>query len=198
MTSSAWLATSIPGRGTCFRPPRSRSAGRTGAGAPGGTSTSRGSRRSCRRGTLRDRRAEIPDGLVDARAQLMRLLDELEARFAVTADRLVLGGFSQGAMLSLDVALHRATPPAGLLLMSGTLIAEAAWAPRMPSLEHVPVMLSHGRHDPLLPFAIAELLREQLTAAGAKVDWHPFAGGHEIPATVLTAAVGFLRARAGA
>lgn len=138
---------------------------------------------------------EVPDGLLEARGQVMQLLDELEARFSRAAHPLVLGGFSQGAMLALDVALHRDMPPAGLLVMSGTLIAESVWQPRMASLAGVPVMLSHGRHDPLLPFRVAEVLRDRLVAAGADVDWHPFAGGHEIPMTVLSAAGKLLRGR---
>jgi phospholipase/carboxylesterase len=151
-----------------------------------------------RRGVPRDRRDEVPEGLSEARAQVMRLLDQVQARFSVAAPALVLGGFSQGAMLALDVALHRDAPPAGLLLMSGTLIAEAAWQPRMASLAGVPVMLAHGRHDGLLPFSIAEVLRDRLTAAGADVDWQPFPGGHEIPASVLAAAGKLLRARGAA
>jgi phospholipase/carboxylesterase len=147
-----------------------------------------------RRGVLRDRRDEIPVGLLEARAQVMRLVDQLQARFSLPANSLVLGGFSQGAMLALDVALHRDTPPAGLILMSGTLIAESTWLPRMASLAGVPVVLSHGRHDGLLPFSVAEVLRDRLAAAGAEVDWQPFPGGHEIPRTVLAAAGKLLRA----
>jgi phospholipase/carboxylesterase len=148
-----------------------------------------------RRGTPRDRRDEIPEGLPAAREHVMRLLDQLQARFSIPNEQLVLGGFSQGAMLSLDVALHRAAPPAGLILMSGTLIAEPAWAPRMATLAGVPVVMSHGRADGLLPYAIAEVLRDKLLAVGAKVGWHPFVGGHEIPAAVLAAIADFLRAR---
>jgi phospholipase/carboxylesterase len=144
----------------------------------------------------RDRRDELPEGLPEARAQVMQLIEQLQARYAVTPDQLVLGGFSQGAMLALDVALHREVPPAGLISMSGTLIAESAWQPRMATLAGVPVMLSHGRQDSLLPFSVAELLRDRLTAAGAKVDWQPFSGGHEIPRSVLDAAGRLLRARA--
>jgi phospholipase/carboxylesterase len=146
-----------------------------------------------RRGVPRDRRDEVPDGLVAARDHAMRLIDEVAARFGVTDDRLVLGGFSQGAMLSLDVALHRATPPAGLILMSGTLIAESVWRPRLASLRGVPIMMSHGRHDVLLPYHIAEILRDQLVEAGAAVDWQPFLGGHEIPRAALDAAGELLR-----
>jgi phospholipase/carboxylesterase len=60
-----------------------------------------------RGGVPRDRRDEVPDGLAAARDQVVRLIEELVARFAIADDQLVLGGFSQGAMLSLDVALDR-------------------------------------------------------------------------------------------
>jgi phospholipase/carboxylesterase len=56
------------------------------------------------------------------------------------------------------------------------------------------VVLSHGRHDTLLPFTAAETLRDRLAAAGAKVDWQPFLGGHEIPPVVLDAANRLLHA----
>jgi phospholipase/carboxylesterase len=138
-----------------------------------------------RRGVARDRRDEVPDGLPEARRQVMAFVDELSERFSIGADQLVLGGFSQGAMLALDVALHRDKPPAALMLMSGTLIAESVWQARMEQLTGVPVMLSHGRRDGLLPFSVAEILRDRLVAAGAEVDWVPFMGAHEIPPVVL-------------
>ena len=144
-----------------------------------------------RRGIPRDRRDEIPDGLPAARQQVMRLVDQVTSRLA--PGRLVLGGFSQGAMLALDVALHRDTPPDGLILMSGTLLAASEWEPRLPKLAGVPVLLSHGRADSLLPFSIAEVLRDKLAAAGARVDWHEFVGGHEIPMAVLAAATSLVR-----
>jgi phospholipase/carboxylesterase len=147
-----------------------------------------------RRGVPRDRSDEIPDGLPAAREQLMRLLDHVEARFAAPGARLVLGGFSQGAMLSLDVALHRARPPAGLILMSGTIINAGEWFPRLPALRGLPVLQSHGRADGLLPFSVAVELRDRLRAAGAAVDWHEFVGGHEIPQVVVAAMGAFLAA----
>ena len=135
-------------------------------------------------GKPRDRRDEVPEGLAAARDHVSRLLDQLAIRFP---GPLVLGGFSQGAMPALDVALHRDTPPAALVLMSGTLLAESEWKPRMPRLAGVPILQSHGRADPLLPFSAAETLRDQLRAAGAAVDWHAFVGGHEIPRAALAA-----------
>ena len=144
-------------------------------------------------GTPQDRASEVPEGLADARAHVTRFIAELEAKLAITDSQLVLGGFSQGAMVALDVALHLATPPAGLVLMSGTFLAEPVWGPRFASLAGVPVLMSHGRRDQLLPFSASERLRDQLRAAGAKVEWIDFLGGHEIPPQVVEAVGAFLR-----
>jgi phospholipase/carboxylesterase len=139
------------------------------------------------RGVVRDRSQDVPAELPDARARINQLIDELAPR------QLVIGGFSQGAMLALDVALRRATPPAGLILWSGTRIAASEWTPLLPGLAGVPIVMSHGRQDPILPFAVSEQLRDQLVAAGAKVTWTPFSGGHEIPMPPVAAAAALLR-----
>ena len=149
-----------------------------------------------RTGKIHDRRAEVPEGLDAVRGQMMQFLDDVHERFALDTKQLALGGFSQGAMLALDIALHREVPPAALVLMSGTLLAEPVWQPRMPRLSGMPVFQSHGLHDALLPFSIAELLRDELRGAGAKVDWCAFHGGHEIPPAVLDG-VGTLLAATG-
>lgn len=146
-----------------------------------------------RTGSIRDRRSEVPVGLDVARAKISALLDELK----VDNTKLVLGGFSQGAMLSLDVALHRDVAPAGLALMSGTLLAESLWEPKFAKLSGVPVFMSHGIADSLLPFAISQHLRDRLVAAGAKVTWVEFMGGHEIPPPVLDGVTKLIRQVAG-
>lgn len=141
-------------------------------------------------GVADDRSDEIPPGLAPARALISGLVDQLEAG----GGKIVLGGFSQGAMLALDVALHRARPLAGLALMSGTRINGAAWQAGLAQVQGVPTLLSHGKGDPLLPFAVARTLRDQLAGAGADLDWIEFAGGHEIPPPVV-AGLGRLVAR---
>jgi phospholipase/carboxylesterase len=142
-----------------------------------------------------DRSGEVPEGLAAARDKVTQLVDEVKARFSISESQLVLGGFSQGAMMALDVSLHLATPPAGVVMMSGTLLAASVWQPKMARLAATPVFMSHGRVDQLLPFSAAETLRDRLTAAGAHVEWHPFMGGHEIPPAVVDALGAFLRAR---
>ena len=93
--------------------------------------------------------------------------------------------FSQGAMLSTDLALRTDRPLAGLLLLSGTLLAASTWRDLAPRRAGLPVFQSHGSMDNLLPFAAAERLRALLTDSGLEVDWVQFRGGHEIPPPVL-------------
>ena len=142
-----------------------------------------------------DRSAELPDGLDAARAAMLGVLDALARDHGRVDARTVLGGFSQGAMLTVDVALHAPGRLAGLALLSGTLIAAPVWQGRAEALAGVTVLQSHGTRDALLPFAGAERLRDFLLGAGAVVGFLPFPGGHELPPPVLEA-VSDLLARA--
>ncbi|MDP3275543.1 MAG: hypothetical protein Q8Q09_10135 [Deltaproteobacteria bacterium] len=138
---------------------------------------------------------EVPDGLVPARAKMIALLDDVQSALGVTADKIILGGFSQGAMLSCDVALHSGLPLAGLVLLSGTLVAESVWRPLLPARKGLAVFQSHGQMDPILPYAAAELLRDMLVEAELNVSFESFRGGHEIPGSVLEALSRFVHKR---
>jgi phospholipase/carboxylesterase len=147
-----------------------------------------------RREAMGDRRdiAEVPDGLEAARVKVQSLLDDVDRTLQPTPGKTVLGGFSQGAMLSLDVALHSSQALAGLVLMSGTHIAASEWATRFEGRRGLPAFMSHGRGDELLPFAVSEGLRDTLTAHGLRVEWVAFQGGHGIPPGVLDGVGAFL------
>lgn len=134
-------------------------------------------------GRHRDLASSVPDGLPEARAKVSAALDALTAELSPSA--LVLGGFSQGAMLSLDVALHDPRPLAALAVLSGTFLSESEWAPRMAARKGTNVLVSHGSHDPLLPFAESQRLGAALSDAGWLVDYVGFRGQHEIPPVVL-------------
>ncbi len=144
-------------------------------------------------GRPRDASRETPKGLAEVRERIVALLDELPRRLNADPKKIVLGGFSQGAMLSCDVALRTNRPFAGLVLMSGTLLARDEWVPLMPKRKGLRVLQSHGNADPLLPFFLAEQLRDYLTKAGLSVEWVGFRGAHEIPEVVLAKLGPFLR-----
>lgn len=136
---------------------------------------------------------EIPRGLPSARKQVQDVLALALEHLAVPTQSLVLGGFSQGAMLSTDLVLHSDIPVAGLALLSGTLIAKQEWLTRLPNRQGLPVFQSHGTDDPILAFSMAQQLRDHIQTAGLPVSWVEFQGGHEIPIQVLNGLGTFLQ-----
>ncbi|MEZ4651163.1 MAG: phospholipase [Candidatus Eisenbacteria bacterium] len=141
------------------------------------------------RGEARDRKGECPRELDDLRPRLVAILDRerpIEGEDAVLPmDRVIVGGFSQGAMLTTDYLLRSDTAPGGLALLSGTLLCEDAWRVAAPRAKGTRILQSHGRMDPLLPFFAAEELRDLLSGAGAELRFVPFEGQHEIPLPVF-------------
>lgn len=136
-------------------------------------------------GRIRDLSNEVPKGLAPASETLLVFLKEVERKFSADPHTTILGGFSQGAMLSCDVMLRTTQPYAGLIQLSGTLLSAQEWTPLLQKRKGLPVFQSHGVQDELLPYRGAERLRDTLVHAGLSVEWHAFRGGHEIPRSVL-------------
>jgi phospholipase/carboxylesterase len=106
---------------------------------------------------------------------------------------IVLGGFSQGAMTSAEVAFHSDQELAGLILLSGTTVDEEGWAEHFAGRRHLPIFIAHGRQDSVLPFERMERFQARLKAFGLNVTWLPFDGGHGIPDEVVTGMSAFVR-----
>jgi phospholipase/carboxylesterase len=88
----------------------------------------------------------------------------------VPLDRVVLGGFSQGTVMSYAMSLGPGRPrPAGLVAMSGFLPRVADWPLEPERLRGVPVGIAHGSLDPVIPAQFAAEAEATLTAAGADV-----------------------------
>jgi phospholipase/carboxylesterase len=124
--------------------------------------------------------AEIPPGMAEASQALQGCLDEAMRHSGVPLSRTVLGGFSQGSMVATDVALRLPSPPAGLCIFSGHLLAEHEWQELAKNRGPLPVLQSHGKYDPLLPIEGALALRDLLIKAGLSVEFVPFNGPHTI------------------
>jgi len=137
-------------------------------------------------------RQEAFPGLPAARRLLRNAIDIALQQAGLGYEALVLGGFSQGAMLTTDLALRLEEAPAGLAILSGTLTDEPSWTKLAARRQGLRVVQSHGRQDPILPYANAEALRDLLKAAGCEVQFLPFPGGHTIPEEALLAVSGLL------
>jgi phospholipase/carboxylesterase len=128
---------------------------------------------------------ETPAGLPAARRQLMATVDLALREASLSCDRLVLGGFSQGAMLATDVALRLEECPDALCVLSGALNSAPSWSLRARQRRGLRVYQSHGTADPVLTFEVGQRLQQLLEEAGLKVSFEAFPDGHTIPSSVL-------------
>jgi phospholipase/carboxylesterase len=118
-------------------------------------------------------------GLVECRQMLQAWLLSLEAETGIPLERTILGGFSQGAAMALDVGLS--LPVAGLCSLSGYLHFQPQHLPSSPP----PIFMVHGQQDMVVPIQAAHQARNELKAIAAQVEYHELAMGHEIPQLVL-------------
>lgn len=124
--------------------------------------------------------APILDAFIDAELEKARLPEK----------RLFLVGFSQGTMMALHVGLRRPTPVAGIVGMSGMLVAPERLEADIRS--RPPVLLIHGTLDEVVPFQSMELASTALAAAGVDVESHVSPGiGHSVGTDGLGAAIAF-------
>ncbi|HZR96965.1 MAG TPA: hypothetical protein VFA56_14815 [Gaiellaceae bacterium] len=87
------------------------------------------------------------------------------------ADRVVLGGFSQGAVMSYALGLGTGRPrPRALLALSGFIPTVEGWDLDATD-PFPPIAIAHGTYDPVIPVEFGRTARATLEAAGADVLW---------------------------
>lgn len=123
-----------------------------------------------------------PD-IAAARQAVQALLRDAQRRYA--PDSIAVAGFSQGAMLALDIALSADPPITRVAALSGVVLADSLPALRRGQPAPPAVFVSHGRKDVVLPFEGGASVQKVLAPHGYRVRFVPFDGGHEIPASVV-------------
>jgi phospholipase/carboxylesterase len=94
-------------------------------------------------------------------------------------ERIVLGGFSQGAVLALSVGLGAGRPrPAAVIAFSGFLPEVEGW--ELGEGPWPPIAIGHGTFDPIIPVEFGQRARDRLVAAGATVLYREYPLPHAI------------------
>ncbi len=148
-----------------------------------------GLERAMRSGKYRDMTNSIPQGLDKAKMLAYEFLSKLNRK----PEDIILGGFSQGAMLATDIALSSASNYRGLFLLSGSLIKMQEWKKLAPLHKGMRFFQAHGENDAILNPQVAQELETLLVEAGLEGQLEMFRGGHEIPPQVLKNLGSFLQ-----
>jgi phospholipase/carboxylesterase len=113
------------------------------------------------------------------------LLDDLAAETGIPPERTVLGGFSQGSMMTYALGLGAGRPrPAGLIALSGFFpVVEGLDYDLEPPLP--PIAIGHGTQDPIIGVEWGRQARDRLEEAGADVLYREYPLPHTVDPSFL-------------
>ena len=138
---------------------------------------------------------ESPDfqGLTESRQLLLDWLQTLPSLTGLPPQRIILGGFSQGGAMTLDLGLTLppTLPLGGLLVLSGYLHPQLQALP-LEAATLPPIQVIHGQRDTVVPIAAARQIQSVILRKGGQVQYQEFDMGHEITPAALAIARNFL------
>lgn len=128
--------------------------------------------------------------IVESRATMLTFLDQVTERYPTPEGKLVIAGFSQGALMALDSGLRTKKKIAGIIAMSGGLYEQDLpdFAPR----KGLPILIAHGTSDDVVPITHGRRARRLLEDAGLDVEYHEFPMAHQVALEEAAAVKEFL------
>ena len=113
--------------------------------------------------------------------QAMHALIQQEVAQGVALNKIVIAGFSQGGAIALQTALRYPQRLAGVMALSTYLPLRDSFATELSAANRdLPLLMCHGRQDPVVPFALGERSRDLLVAQGLAVDFRAYNMPHSV------------------
>ena len=131
-----------------------------------------------------------------SRITLVLFIDEVIATYNTDPLRTYLLGFSQGAIMSVSLALTRPEKLAGVVAMSGRVLPEVL-PKRAPTeaMRGLPILVVHGTEDVVLPIHHGRAARDQLSSLPVALTYREYSIGHFVSEESLTDVTAWLRQR---
>ena len=132
------------------------------------------------------------DAATRAEELLVGFFDEAMERHGITEGGMVMGGFSQGGMMSYRFGLRRPEMFAGLVVLSGRVTSPEILADNLPEHRDQPIFVAHGTQDAVIGVAAARESKDFLTAQGYSPQYREYNMAHEISQDVISDLVPWL------
>ncbi len=113
--------------------------------------------------------------------QLLNELIDAQVAQGIPARQILLCGFSQGCLMTLETGLRYPHRLAGLIGLSGYVLSPPELITELsPVAREQRILVTHGTEDPLIPFEGVRRQVEELTNAGLNITWREFHKSHTI------------------
>jgi phospholipase/carboxylesterase len=137
--------------------------------------------------------SRVPDeaGIRESQASIEALIAREEKR-GVSADRIVLAGFSQGGAIALQAGLRHRERLAGIVALSTYLpLEDSLDREGAPANKRTPIFMAHGTQDQVIPVQLAEASKRALEQRGYDIAWKAWPMPHSVCAEEVEELGGF-------
>ncbi len=125
-------------------------------------------------------RKEDEAGLRKSQQQIEALIQR-EIDRGISAEKIILAGFSQGCAMTLQTGLRFSHKLAGLMCLSGYLpLQGSVSAEHHAANKATPIFMAHGRGDGVVTIDRAEKSRDFLLELGYNIEWHEYLMQHSV------------------
>jgi phospholipase/carboxylesterase len=131
------------------------------------------------------------DQAADSLQILLTELREFEGR------SLLVGGFSQGAAMTLGVLFALGRRLGGAMMLSGRMSQSFLERQRAPEIAGIPCLVQHGIYDNVIPVEHGRQIDTALRALGAEVEYREYPMGHEVSLESISDLGAWLTTRLG-
>lgn len=139
----------------------------------------------------RDSRA---DGDMDSAVDMLSVLvEEVTEQYRVEKGQIILGGFSQGGMMTYAYGLPNPEQFKGLVMLSSMVFEQDKLKGNLPAERTMSIFVSHGTSDAMISLDVGQSSRDFLVAESYKPDYFEYDMGHEISQEVLDDLVPWIR-----
>ena len=133
-----------------------------------------------------------PQTFDDAYGKLQEFLRGVDEATGIPWERTVIGGFSQGTVMSYALGLGDGRPsPAAIVALSGFIPTVDGWSADLDR-NGLPVLIAHGRRDPVISVDFARDAGRRLSEAGLDVTYRESDAGHHVDPRVIQELPGFI------
>lgn len=126
----------------------------------------------------------------ESRRLVLEFLDAVLKRYPTPVGKLIISGFSQGALLALDIGFRTTQKVAGIVAMSGAIYQDEL--PDLDSHRDRKVLIVHGTLDEVIPVNGARRTRHVLENHGIDPEYHEFPMGHQLTEESIAVVAAFM------
>lgn len=119
-------------------------------------------------------------GIANSAMMVHKLVDR-QIEQGISTDKIILAGFSQGALIALVTGLCYTQPLGGIIALSGYLPHAAEVLTKASAVNRqIPIFMGHGTEDMIVPYASGKAAYSALKEADYPVEWHSYPVQHSV------------------